>query len=235
MNGLFRPRLFLIIKADWERIKAKVRAGKADELSEGDTLYLRACTKDSISRAIRSQPMSTKKAKQRAYSLRPTYVDSIIERLKQRDASEELKNSIIKNPMELERRSTFEQLVEDKFRPYLGKSIDTIVKELKIPYKDKAKNYNALVTKRILGVDDKAIEFQRAEITVRSILLNEKGGLKESISFPAFDYSRLEQERNWEESSIKEMFERRFFFVIYQMRPDGVKELRKVMFWSDPL
>lgn len=222
----------LIIKSDWERIKAKVKAGKADELSEGDTLYLRACTKDSFSRAIRSQPMSTKKAKQRAYSLRPTYVDSIIERLQQRDA-EELKNSIVKNPEELVHK-TFEQLVEDKFRPYLGKSIEMIVKELEIPYESKAKNYNALVTKRILGVDDKAIEFEKADITVRSIMLNENGGLKESISFPAFDYSMLAVESDWEESSVKEMFERRFFFVIYQMRPEGVKELRKVMFWSIP-
>ncbi|KAF3305026.1 restriction endonuclease, partial [Carnobacterium sp. PL17GRE32] len=34
-----------IIKNDWEIIVGKIRAGKAEELSEGDTMYLGACTK----------------------------------------------------------------------------------------------------------------------------------------------------------------------------------------------
>ncbi len=38
-----------IIHQDWETIVEKVRAGLAHELSEGDTLYLGACTKSSDS------------------------------------------------------------------------------------------------------------------------------------------------------------------------------------------
>lgn len=34
-----------IIKNDWETIVQKIKAGKAHELSEGDTMYLGACTK----------------------------------------------------------------------------------------------------------------------------------------------------------------------------------------------
>ena len=35
----------LIIEQDWEKIMGKVRAGQAHLLTEGDTLYLAACTK----------------------------------------------------------------------------------------------------------------------------------------------------------------------------------------------
>jgi DNA mismatch repair protein MutH len=35
----------LIIKNDWQIINQKIKEGKAHELSEGDTMYLGACTK----------------------------------------------------------------------------------------------------------------------------------------------------------------------------------------------
>jgi len=223
----------LIIRSDWERIKAKVRAGKAHELSEGDTLYLRACTKDACSRASRTQPASPIKAKQRAFSLRPSYVESVIERILLREETEDLSDKVVKDPMDLAQR-TFEQLVEERFAPYLGKTMDEIATELEIPYVPAVKNYNALVTKRILGVKDNIKEFDKADIVVRSVLLGTNGGLKESVSFPTFDYHELAKEDDWEMSTIKEMFEHRFFFVIYQKRPDGLKELRKVVFWTMP-
>ena len=232
-NWTFPTEDLLIIRSDWERIKAKVMVGRAHELSEGDTLYLRACTKDAFSRASRVQPNSTLKAKQRAFSLRPSYVDSIIERIRQRDTAKDLEDMVVKDPEDLRKR-TFEQLVEERFGPYLGRSLEEITRELGIAYGPNVKNYNALVTKRILGVKDRVLEFERADIVVRSILLDAKGGLKESISFPVFDYNDLAKETNWDMSTIREMFERRFFFVVYQMRPDGTKNLRRVMFWSMP-
>ena len=192
----------LIIKSDWEKIRSKVMDGKAHELSEGDTLYLRACTKDAFARASKVQPMSFTRAKQRAFSLKPSYVNSIIERLQQKEI-EDLRNAVVKDPEEL-RRKTFEQLVEDKFRPFLGKSTDDIANELMIKYSPDAKSYNALITRRILGVEDKVLEFKKADIVDRSILLDPRGGLKESISFPAFDYTELAAETDWETSRIKE-------------------------------
>jgi DNA mismatch repair protein MutH len=232
-NWRFPTEDLLIIRSDWERIKAKVKAGKAHEISEGDTLYLKACTKDDRSRIHKTQPGSTSKAKQRAFSLKTTYVDSIIERLRLKDDAQDHKDNVVKDPEDLMEK-TFEELVEERFRPYLGKSMMDIARELGIDYRTNAKSYNALVTKRILGVKDKVLEFKRADIVVRSILLEADGGLIQSISFPAFDYNVLAKETDWDASSVKEMFERRFFFVVYQMRPDGAKELRKVMFWTMP-
>lgn len=47
-----------IIEHDWETIMEKVRAGRAHELSEGDTLYLAACTKGANASSVRQQPFS---------------------------------------------------------------------------------------------------------------------------------------------------------------------------------
>ena len=56
-----------IIRQDWEAIVNKIRAGKAHELSEGDTNYLGACTKGSNKNSLRSQPYSEIPAMQRAF------------------------------------------------------------------------------------------------------------------------------------------------------------------------
>jgi DNA mismatch repair protein MutH len=67
-----------IIKKDWQTIQQKIINGKAHELSEGDTLYLGACTKGSKGGNLREQPYSNIKAKQRAFSLKQGYVNHII-------------------------------------------------------------------------------------------------------------------------------------------------------------
>lgn len=223
----------LIIRADWERIKAKVTEGKADELSEGDTLYLKACTKATSSKDRRPQPNSSRLAKPRAFSLPPSHINSIIERMRQRNAAAELANSVVKGPEELMERS-FEQLVHEKFQPYLGRPVKDIASELGLDYNPSIKQYNALITKGILGVKEKAMEFERAGVIIRNVLLDSNGRLGESISFPTFDYNELDKEADWETSSVREMFEQRFFFVIYQKDCEGKRFLKDVMFWTIP-
>lgn len=67
-----------IIEHDWETIMEKVRNGRAHELSEGDTLYLAACTKGANASSVRQQPFSDIPAKQRAYSLKASYMKQIL-------------------------------------------------------------------------------------------------------------------------------------------------------------
>lgn len=68
-----------IIKDDWFTIHNKILAGKADEISEGDTFYLAACMKGSTKeKSQRKQPFSKKLAMQRAYSLKNKYMNTII-------------------------------------------------------------------------------------------------------------------------------------------------------------
>ena len=58
----------LIIENDWKIIHDKIKAGKAHELSEGDTLYLAACTKGTDGESVTSQYGTDVKAKTRAFS-----------------------------------------------------------------------------------------------------------------------------------------------------------------------
>ncbi len=224
-----------IIRDDWSKIRAKVIDGKADEISEGDTNYLGACTKGRTAKSNwRQQPFSNKKAKGRAFSLKASYVNSMIERMIGRGDAEPIENKVVKDPIELKDR-TFEEIVLGRFEPFIGRTTDDIAQELGITARKQTKNFNDLVTKAILKVKDRVIEFEKADIIVKSIVLETSGRLKESVSFPAFDYIELMKETDWETSKIREMFERRFFFVVYQKRSDDARLLTKVMFWSLPI
>lgn len=224
-----------IIRDDWSKIRAKVIDGKADEISEGDTNYLGACTKGRTAESNwRQQPFSSKKAKGRAFSLKASYVNSIIERMVGRGDAEPIENKVVKDPTELKDK-TFEEIVLGRFEPFMGRTTDDIARELGVTARKQAKNFNDIVTRAILKVKDRMIEFEKADIVVKSIVLETSGLLKESVSFPSFNYIELMNETSWEGSKIREMFEHRFFFVVYQKRPDDVRVLRKAMFWSLPV
>jgi len=80
------------LKSDWEFIVEKIRRGEAHLLSEGDTYYLGACTKAKNSSVVRDQPRSRIPAKPRAFSLKQTYLNYIIQRniLRHEDEAESL-------------------------------------------------------------------------------------------------------------------------------------------------
>lgn len=67
------------IVEDYKIISNKIVAGLAHTLSEKDTKFLAACTKGSgHGKDLRPQPNNTILAKQRAFSLKPSYVNEII-------------------------------------------------------------------------------------------------------------------------------------------------------------
>lgn len=68
------------IEKDWKHIQKMVREGKAHELAEGNTSYLRACRKGSGGPSEKQvkQPKAANMAKSRAFSFKPSYVTSLI-------------------------------------------------------------------------------------------------------------------------------------------------------------
>lgn len=217
-----------IIRQDWETIVGKVKAGLAHEISEGDTLYLAACTKGARGSDTRRQPCSSLPAKPRAFSLKASYMNSVIEdSMKYRPAvrAEEYRNG-----------RTFEQIVHDRFRPYIGMTADEIAGCLNVEIKRGAKNFYAVLTKRILGVDQsqKIAEFEKADVIVRTVRLQPSGSLKEAVSFKAFDYGDLVRQ-DWEDSELRNDLTRRFFFVVYQLDREGVPTLIRTQFWTMPI
>lgn len=127
-----------IIKKDWEFITKKIAAGKAHELSEGDTFYLGACTKGANALSVRKQPFSEIPAKQRAYSFKQGYVNHIIASIanEPREIYGKLFPSIA-----IAKKQTIEEIVIEKFRPYYGKSIGNILSSTGDELNTKAKNF----------------------------------------------------------------------------------------------
>lgn len=220
-----------IIKKDWETINQKIKNGKAHELSEGDTLYLGACTKGSKGGNLRSQPNSNTKAKQRAYSLKQGYVNHIIAKL-----TKGKKNNYGRLISSLDIAKTFslEDLVISKFKKYYNKTILDIQKELNLNLNPSAKNFNANITKAILGVEltNEIEEFKKADIIVKTIRLKENNLPKEDISFPAFKFKDLVKE-SWENSTLKNTFEQKFLFIFFKYNDKNL-ELVKAKFWNMP-
>lgn len=251
-----------IIKDDWTNIVLKIKNGKAHEISEGDTLYLGACTKGANNTSLRSQPFSDEKAMQRAFSLKSKYLNFIIEKslineeiLIDYDEYDKILNEdnslsepkaeykrinlkevepIVKSIDEYKEGETFEDLVIKKFNPFIGFSIDEIIEKLKIN-KPTAKNILNILSKFIMGVTNKKIEeFEKADVLMKTIKLENSGALKESMSFGQIQYKEIVDEE-WEDSYWYNTLIKRFFFIIFQKDKEGILRLKEVFFWTMPL
>lgn len=222
----------IIIEQDWERIMDKVRCGLAHEISEGDTLYLAACTKGATASSVRQQPFSNLPAKQRAYSLKASYMTQILNKFIFGEQEDE---HIIKNWQQLANR-TFEDFLIEKVSPYFGKTQDELKGILGV--ESTAKNLNELLLAKMLGVKGKisnSAEFKKANIVPKTIRIQQNGTIKESMSFPKFDFIKLSQEESWEESELYNyLAPTKFLFVIYQENEQGDLVFDRVKFWNMP-
>lgn len=221
-----------IIEKDWETIMAKVRSGQAHKLMEGDTNYLAACTKGANAGSVRQQPFSAEPAKQRAYSLKAGYMTQILNKY---IFGNEESERVVKDWRILQEKS-FDQYVVEKVSPYIGMTQD----ELKAHFgvESNAKNLNEILLARMLDVKGKIAytdEFQKAGIVPKTIRVRRDGTIKESMSFPTFDFIRLSKETEWEESELYEyLAPTKFLFVIFQENDRGELVFERVKFWNIP-
>ncbi|RYG72328.1 restriction endonuclease [Lentibacillus lipolyticus] len=253
-----------IIKEDWIKIVSKIRDGKAEELSEGDTFYLGACTKGATRESsYRQQPYSTEKAPQRAFSLKSKYVTSILNdyAVKQISTSESMVaetatqvvpshdtvasnidyqfnrttdyDPIVHNVGTIQ-KTTFEDYVLDTINWYKNRSVHELAQIFDVN-DNKLKNFASKVSLKMLGVETKkAEEFEKANVKVKAIRIEENGTIREHMSFPAFQFTDLVKE-SWETSSLRELlFETKFLFIIFRYE-NGILNLKKGMFWSMPV
>lgn len=221
-----------IIKHDWETIMNKVRCGKAHELSEGDTMYLAACTKGANSLSVREQPFSDIPAKQRAYSLKASYMTRVLNKYIFGNVENE---HIIKNWRKLKHYS-FEDCVLERLSPFYGKTITYLKGVCNVD--SSAKNVNEIILAKLLGIEGKisqAEEFKKANIIPKTIRVQKNGKIKENMSFPTFDFIQLSQEEVWEESELYNyLAPTKFMFVIFKEIFGGEYIFERVMFWNIP-
>jgi len=219
------------IKKDWETIVNKIKEGKAHLLSEADTLYLGAATKSRNSRIRREQPNSDKAAKPRAFAFKQSYLNSLVRTYLKEGRRE--KNSLLNDPS---LPMTIEENIKARFDPYCGMTNIDIEEKFGITYEKKPKNHRRLLVNKIFGMNaNKILELEKANITLRVIALEPSGNLKESISFPAFDYQKIIHE-SWEGSELYEQLTtKRFLFIVFRKTKNGHDIFEKIKFWNFPL
>lgn len=220
-----------VIKEDYKTIVDKIIAGKAHEISEGDTRYLGACTKGGNAKSsIQPQYYSDIPAKRRAFSLKQGYMTYVLNHYIRQDictydaafSSGELDNV------------EFDTEIVKRINKYIGWTENSIYKEFKLSGNTKQKNNQAIC--RMLGVKtDRVAEFEKADIKIKTIRLKKNGVPKESMSFPTMVIKDFVNE-TFEDSEIYQYFSRlRFLFVVFKEDNDEVYRLAGAKFWNMPI
>lgn len=218
-----------IIKHDFEVIVNKIKAGKAHELSEGDTLYLGAAPKAATSKDRRKQPFSDELAKPRAFAFKNSYMTYVLNNyiVPGKDTYEPI--------MRADVAESFEDYVIAKIDEYKNFSVAELCKLFHIERKPSPKNLGAMLAYRILGVKgNHAEEFEKANIVVKTIRIGKNNKIREHMSFPTFKFKELVEEE-WETSTFGTYLrETRFLFVVYKYDENNILRLKGCQFWNVP-
>ena len=221
-----------IIRDDYNTIQKYVMTGRADELSESMTHYLGACTKGATAKkSIRDQSVYApgKKARGRAWCYKNSYMNVV---LNDYIIGNRRSESIIKNANQLTAQSLDEYIIS-MIKPYVGMSDKEICDKLELEYTGNKAQWNSIVY-RMLGLNtEHAEEFEKANISVRTVRIEQHDRVKESLSLDTFSFIDILDE-DWDNAPLHEYFEEtRFLFVAFQKEEDGL-HLKGATFWNMP-
>lgn len=232
--NLFKPPVddLTIIIQDYLKIINKIKAGKANELSESDTLYLGACTKGATAeKSLAHQYYNDSVlAKKRNFCFKRQYMDYVLHEyvLKNKLSYE----SIIK-VNNLNQSTTFEEQIISLINKHIGKTDEELCAEYNQEY-DKKKSMWISLGYKMLGIkSNHASEFEKANIKVKSIRLEENGHMVESMSLPSINFKELAEE-DYEGSSFCNYFEEtKFLFIVYKSNGENYV-LKGAQLWNMP-
>ncbi len=220
-----------IIKNDYESIVKKIQEGKAHELSEGDTMYLGACTKGATAEKslVEQYYGNGPKAKKRAFCLKNSYMTYVLNHY---IAGSAPANAIIKNA-EMLKGSTFEEILESTVAKYIGKSDKELCEIFGREYNNNKAQWNDLACK-ILGIhNEHADEFEKANIAVKTIRIEENHKIRENMSLPPFKFLELVAE-DFDESTLRDYFEETQFFFFMWEKDGDVYRVKGCQLWHMP-
>lgn len=253
------------IKNDWQIIQDYIAQGKAHEISEGLTNYLAACTKGANRNSIRRQPCSDIPAKQRAYSLKASYMTELLrnyilgtkvdEAIRLEPFDFPLRPDLIDEVVEYQHdkkvKQTSEKFVKGKqsfsevllgtFNKYIGMTLAELIQLFSLS-ESSSGNYSKaiipMVVSRMLDIQNKIEdleEIKKANIQIKTVRVQKNGRIKESMSFPAFNFEDLSRQ-NWENSDLREFFEvSRFLFIVFQENENEEYIFKGAKFWNMPI
>ena len=227
-----------MIEQDYRYIRDCVNEGRYSDLHEREAHYLSPCTKNGG----------------RAFSFKPSYMNQLFNEyidannlLYDPDKDEETYDiirqydAIISDADEL-RGHTFEEIVLNRFKPYIGMTVTEIRQSLMEPddfeqwssRKTIDKAEFARTTFAMLGITSgQAEEFVRSNTYVKTLRVNSDLTMNEDISFSAFEFKEL-MEESWEESTVyEEMVDRQFLWSVFKEKGDDFV-FHGARFWSLP-
>ena len=218
-----------VIREDYRTIAALVRSGRAQDLSESLTSYLGACTKGA-NREKSTQPQRYYApgvpARRRAWCYKRPYMDYV------------LHHYVIGAPRAESIGVAGREIAdyaERVINAHRGETDASICLSLGIPYTGNKAQWTSIAY-RLLGVrDNRADEFEKAGVVVRTVREGPSGRIKENVPLPPFRFRDLMAEGDWEDSSLREYVESTsFLFVVFRIREDGAAELAGCTLWRMP-
>ena len=248
---ILKDKDLVIIKHDYEVIINKIKQGKAHELSEGDTMYLAACRKGQKDDSLREQPFSSVKAPKRAFSLKPAYMRTILDFVKNSKSDMATNTDVDIRYLELVNKEdlkneSFENILTDRILKFKNWDYKQIARYFNMQITSKEKSKYARVVKRILSDKlnnfEDAEEIRKAGIIVKTIRVKSNGHIKESMSFENINYNEFLEIDDWINSRWYEIITSRFMFVVFKEdetpSPEWKDEKRfildTVLFWTMP-
>lgn len=214
------------IEQDWYTVINKIKAGKAHEISEGDTMYLGACTKGANASSKRKQPFSDILAKNRAFCFKTSYMTQLVRKFIGDYSNVE---KILANT-----NQTFDEFVNNVINKYKGKTQKELMKLFNID--STAKSINSILVSRMFGVKgslNETEEFLKANIIPKTVRIEQNGRIKESMSFPAFKYNELVNQE-WENSDLRESLEStKYLFFVFKME-NNEYVFKGIKLWNMP-
>lgn len=214
---------FEVIKQDWEKISSLINESKAEELSEGMTNYLGACTKSATGSEFTTQVGSDIKPKPRAYSFKTKFINELINaHIVGKNHSDAI-SSIVKDASELKTRS-LEDIIISHFLPYYPTdkkewNQKNLMCALDIQTNEKSqKNLNNMIIRKILNLPATkeyvtSEEIEKAEFRLKSVTLR-NGKPKEHFKFQSIPSFEELIEENWEESEVADFLDRTKFLLL---------------------
>ena len=234
----------LIIKSDWEKIVDKIKEGKAEELSDKLTKYLAATTKGAkTEKNMTTQPFSDVKAHRRAFTFKPSYMTQFARRLMGDKTSE----IIFKDINELKEKS-FEEIIVDRFSPFIGKTKRELASQFDVTIKEKNdKSSSALLARKMLNISSdiqETDEFKKSGIAVKIVTYDStkkhiypklKEGLK--LQLPDGNYNVDPNEMlvvDWEESDVYNYLSTYKFLLVVFEKKNEETIFKGAKFWYVP-
>jgi len=222
----------LTIKRDWEIIRKKSEEGKAHELSEGDTNYLKASRKGSggANEVLRKQRKpGSPGAKSRGFSIKQSFFTKLIQ---EHEAST--------NVLGVTPEISIEDATQLRFNQFIGMKVSDISKHFNFYKRDKYHKgfYSELAIRILSGGGNSVPELDKADIKKKTIRVKRSkrtGELKprEAMSLRNFKYCELPTQK-WEESTFFEDVEQRILFIIFSTDEDNEERFERAFFWNMP-